>query len=337
MSLDSVSKKGDHAYIKKSKSTDLGRRARPMFRGLGKWRVSNISADGSVLVGSRQVGTDWEAVRWTRRTGLVGLGHLAGYKNSSAAAASQDGSVIVGFVDSSTADRQAFRWTKSSGLVLLGTLPDESTSRAYDVSADGALVVGSSGNRAMVWTAAEGMGSLPGVGTSSAAHGVSGDGAVIVGATNSEDYDGLRAFRWTADCGLVNITPEEDMGSEAFGVSADGCTVFGMYANHDDAFIWMPFSGAFHPETIDHDIMNSGVYDASADGSVVVGFGSDTLIWDKARCGAAYLKDVLTDDLGLDLTGWQLDSAVAISDDGLTIVGNGNGPDDQTAWIARLG
>jgi len=47
---------------------------------------------------------------------------------------------------------------------------------------------------------------------------------------------------------------------------------------------------------------------------------------------------VLVDDYGLDLTGWKLWKATAISDDGLTIVGSGENPNGETeAWIAYLG
>ncbi len=46
---------------------------------------------------------------------------------------------------------------------------------------------------------------------------------------------------------------------------------------------------------------------------------------------------ILVTDLGLDLTGWQLDTATGISADGMTIVGHGNNPNGFTeAWIATI-
>jgi uncharacterized membrane protein len=48
------------------------------------------------------------------------------------------------------------------------------------------------------------------------------------------------------------------------------------------------------------------------------------------------LKDTLI-GAGLDVSGWSLTSANAISADGFTIVGNGINPSGQTeAWVANL-
>jgi hypothetical protein len=49
------------------------------------------------------------------------------------------------------------------------------------------------------------------------------------------------------------------------------------------------------------------------------------------------LKEVLTNNYGLNLTGWTLLEATAISPDGKTIVGYGTNPSNDTeAWIASL-
>jgi hypothetical protein len=93
----------------------------------------------------------------------------------------------------------------------------------------------------------------------------------------------------------------------------------------------------------------SQAFAASADGSVVVGSGRPEGCFDEdgSSCGEAFiwdavdgmhnLRDVLADDFGLDLTGWRLEDARDISDDGRTIVGRGTNPDGfEEAWIAVL-
>jgi probable HAF family extracellular repeat protein len=89
-------------------------------------------------------------------------------------------------------------------------------------------------------------------------------------------------------------------------------------------------------------IGNSNAHAVSADGSVVVGTAFSpsnpnyqAFIWDAAH-GMRSLQQVLTDD-GLNLTGWVLTDARAISADGNTIVGNGLDPNGKgEAWIANI-
>jgi hypothetical protein len=79
----------------------------------------------------------------------------------------------------------------------------------------------------------------------------------------------------------------------------------------------------------------------SADGEVVVGVtssdGGDTaFVWD-AEHGMRGLEDILTDEFGIDLTGWQLSVASAVSADGRTVAGYGFNPSrDIEAWMASL-
>ncbi len=197
------------------------------------------SADGSVVVG--QGGSAnipfAEAFRWTQSGGIVGLGFLPGANYSQASGVSADGSVVVGYSDSSVGG--AFRWTQSGGMVGLGTLPGGDLSQANAVSGDGSVVVGSSGNEAFRWTQSSGMaglGTLPG-GTASQALAVSADGSVVVGSSNSTSFPASNeAFRWTTATGMksiggllvasgVNMTGWTL--TNATGVSADGSVIVG--------------------------------------------------------------------------------------------------------------
>lgn len=108
--------------------------------------ASDVSADGSVVVGystsgvHNVVGGDYQAFRWTQSGGMTGLGFLSGGTVSSATAVSADGTVIVGFGDSS-GGYQSFRWTETGGMVGLGNLPNAS-GNAVAVSGDGSVIVG---------------------------------------------------------------------------------------------------------------------------------------------------------------------------------------------------
>ena len=90
-------------------------------------------------------------------------------------------------------------------------------------------------------------------------------------------------------------------------------------------------------------LFSSVAYGVSGDGSVVVGSSNATsgaspneaFLWDEAH-GLRNLNLVLG-ALGLDLTGWTLEQARAISEDGRTIVGIGHSPSGgNEAWIAVI-
>lgn len=167
--------------------------------------VRGASTDGSILVGRGAIapsGADpqGEAFRWTLAGGFQPLGDLAGgLIESSAAACTPEGSVIVGYGTSGSGAnaRQATRWTQATGMVSLGDLPGGAMSgEALAVSNDGKTVVGYSstdlGTEAFIWREGVGMQNLRTVLIGSgltltgwvlnSATGVSGDGLTICGS-----------------------------------------------------------------------------------------------------------------------------------------------------------
>jgi len=86
---------------------------------------------------------------------------------------------------------------------------------------------------------------------------------------------------------------------------------------------------------------HSGAYAVSADGGIVVGYGTTQLggeafLWDELN-GMRNLRDVLVQDCGLNLTGWTLADASGISADGMTVVGWGYDPSGNIeGWVATL-
>ncbi len=88
-------------------------------------------------------------------------------------------------------------------------------------------------------------------------------------------------------------------------------------------------------------VFRSYSFGVSGDGATVVGvswdeFSDKAFIWDIDN-GMQNLKDLLVNDHSLNLTGWTLNRATGISNDGLTIVGFGTNPAGETeAWIATI-
>jgi len=183
------------------------------------------------------------------------------------------------------------------------------------------------------------LGFLDGGGNSSGAEDVSADGFVIVGVSDSTN--GIaEAFRYTPTDGMVGLgdLPGGGFFSIAYAVSDDGLVVVGTGSTEagDGAFRWTSESGMVGLGSL----FPGGISTANAtnaDGSVVVG-ASDTfaVIW-RVDEGLDVLQSVLTDEYGLDLTGWRLESATGISSDGTVIVGVGRNPQHRTeAWMAVL-
>jgi probable HAF family extracellular repeat protein len=315
--------------------SSVGLAAPPSFQGLGGQGLAwGISADGSTVVGGTTAGgslppLQYEAFRWQNGV-MSSLGDLPGGDTKSRAyAVSADGSVVVGYA-LDAAGQVGFRWANGEMSPLPGvggTAPRTLVARG--VSADGSVVVGGLpsviGPRGFRWengvTTTLGMG-LP------QADAVSADGSVVIGWGVEEG-----AYRW--ENGVVT-----SLGSlYPWGLSANGSVVVG--AGATDALRWE--SGTITS-------LGPGLaMDASADGSIIVGTKStlasflsgddgdpNGFIW-TPQLGYRDLRDFLTNDCGLDLTGWGLLCAKGVSDDGLTICGDGINPAGLgEPWIAHI-
>ena len=347
-----------------------------VFMGLGDLdggsfssEAFGISADGQFVVGHSNSSSGREAFRWSMSEGMVGLGGLGGAGsppgfNSTARAVSADGSVVVGRVLQTAKGFQAFRWTEASGMELLGASPGLTTREATGVSGDGSVVVGGNmycclGTLAQAWSWTEeggfvGLGDLPGGSFRSNGWGVSADGSVVVGDSTSDLNlsGGLgEAFQWTEDSDMVGLglLPEAIWStSAAKAISGDGSVITGSsgspLAAGIEPFRWTEENGMVGLGLLPGALRGYGGA-VSGDGTVIVGTNDfddldpeirEAFIW-KDSLGLRNLKELLVSDLGLDLTGWVLNSATGISADGLTIVGNGINPSGlREAWIANI-
>ena len=310
------------------------------FQGLGDLdlfdsRAYGVSADGSVVVGRGNFTSGWGAFRWTESGGMESLS--GDFQPSTAYGISADGLVIVGGGRNESGYTEAFRWTENGGFEGLGDIIGGSfESWAYDVSADGTVIAARGldgfGHKACRWTAATGMQSLTETSSRSLAYGISANGRVIAGEHNGQ------GFRWTQSGGMEIIG-----GHCCEGVSADGSVVVGRgnFTSGWGAFRWTQSGGIQELGDLSGGSFNSYAYDVSDDGAVIVGrgttdLGSEGFIWDSVN-GMRNFKDVLENDYGLDLTGWQLASINSLSGDGLTFVGTGyNSSGYIEAWFATF-
>jgi probable HAF family extracellular repeat protein len=131
-----------------------------------------------------------------------------------------------------------------------------------------------------------------------------------------------------------------DFYSCAHAVSADGSVIVGRSKsdNGSKAFRW-------ENETMTGlgylpGYFSSIAHSVSADGSTIVGINrlpeDEAFIWDETN-GIQNLRDILINNFNLELSGWKLNEATGISDDGLTIVGYGVNPNGQAeGWIATV-
>jgi uncharacterized membrane protein len=322
----------------------------PRFEGLGILPESTgcvpaaISSDGAVVVG--HCFEAQEAFRWERASGITRLGASA--TKAWATAIDARGSVIVGTaLHHACPDCQEFQRAfraEPAALEDLG-LPEAKTNAvATGISADASVVVGyaygglANDYLGFRWTLQDGF-KLTGLGSPLA---VSGDGLVAVGIQTNQ-----QAVRWTPQGEAIELAalPDQTL-SIAYAVDADGSVIVGgswsgtlttavRWTEQGDTTSFAPLSGDTY----------AAFYATNADGSIAVGVshplrpptlvGGHALIWDEAR-GLRTLESELA-RAGVDIGGWSLVHAYAVSADGRVISGVGTNPSGQSeGWLARL-
>ncbi len=322
--------------------------------GIFDSRAYDISPDGSVVVG-RSVDTtataSFVAIMWTELGGIVPLGDGGmSVTRSQARAVSNNGEVIVGqFYPESSSRPVAFRWTSSTGMVaLVDTAAGFERGQAFDVSSDGQYIVGvgsssTTPNQAFRWntsTAVTWLGWLPSNPLDSFAFGVSADGSAICGLSFSGNEFGVEVFRWTEADGLVGLgdVPGGVFYAIPHGISEDGTAIVGqtrVSESMEEIFIWREGIGYILPDSAHgYSVATSTTHDGS-----IVTAGGPTIgpvLWDDQN-GFRNFVDILTDDYGLDVSGWSAISIAAVSADGTAFAGEGINPDgNREGWFARL-
>ncbi len=273
--------------------------------------------------------------------------------------------------------KEAFLWEGGvmTGLGFLEDPTVKFESVATAVSDDGLVVAGRSKvtdpndatkgvKDAFIWEAGvmTGLGFLADDGNDyeSEAFGISGDGTVVVGkAKNTDPNDATKsvkeAFIWESGVmtGLGFLQDDTaKVESEARAASYDGSTVVGNSKVDDpndptksvkQAFIWqdgvMTGLGFLADATGPFESKATGV---SADGSVIVGDskvagGKEAFVWIAESNEMRSLREIIEEDLGIDLTGWTLNKPPVMSADGETMIALATNPDgDVEAFVAYV-
>jgi probable HAF family extracellular repeat protein len=273
--------------------------------------------------------------------------------------------------------KEAFLWEDGvmTGLGFLEDPTVKFESVATAVSDDGLVVAGQSKvtdpnnagksvKQAFIWEddVMTGLGFLADDGNhyESEALGISGDGFVVVGRAKNTDPNNAtksvkEAFVWEDDVmtGLGFLQDDTSkVESEATAASYDGTTVVGTSKVDDpnapnksvkQAFIWQ--GGSMTGLGFLADVagpFESKATGVSADGSVVVGesktaAGKEPFIWTAESNEMRSLRDVLEEDLGIDLTWWTLNKPPVISADGETVIALATNPDgDVEAFVSYV-
>ncbi len=328
------------------------------FHQIGQITPDAASADGSIIVGSRNVPCEY--FTWTEATGVVGIGGACpGSGSGGQPDISNDGRRISGVYlnpanglrEMAYYDVDTAIWTPLGGM---GASLDGTMSSGWGISGDGTSVVGFAWNNpppfgtAMQWTEGGSNMSLGStvVGASSRANSVDFDGDVVVGWQDSSAGFRQGAVWENGVQKLIFDTAGNRLG-EASDVSADGQWVVGIGTNaHPEAWRWSQATGA---QSLGNVFGNGAPGLASAisgDGSKIVGtyrFGppatsGDGFIWFEGQ-GMLDLTAYAA-SRGIDTQNHRLSLPLGISADGRTVVGMGvlqGNLFPSIGWVLDLG
>lgn len=256
--------------------------------------VNALSGDGLSAVAIGLGSTGFQGIRWDA-TGTPFTLPTNPMTFSSFNAINYDGTVAAGFTNQTFGGlSDAVIWTASGGIQNIGTLPGWTGEASFTgMNNDGSRLVGYATDtmrRAVTWDSVEGfkiLETVPGGSGAGIAIDIAGDGSTVVGAVQVSNLN--RPVFWDADnqAHLIDLRDGYAVG-EANGVSAGGVIVIGNWRETE-----------FSDE-----------------------LGSLAFVWDEVN-GVRALQDMLTNEYGVDLMGWTLNTVTDITPDGLTFVGSG--------------
>ncbi len=306
-----------------------------------------VSGDGSTVAAS----SSGNAFTWTLNAGKNAL--PSGGQSAFTTALSYDGAMVVGSSQAADGYTYATMWTSAGQSLITHFLTANCKPKA--ISNDGSAIGGyyPNGSSSPFKSTSTSLWELTDLST---VYGMSADGKVITGSRSWTAYNDWGPIGFHHQARIWQSGTYTDLGSLslggdsfAMGISADGKTVCGWASS--DSMSWEPFRWTAETGMVGLDAPDgwSGpdkmawMNACTADGSILVGTAwngaawstapQQATIWDDSH-GTRFLSDALVNDYSLDLTGWQLNEATGISQDGHTIVGYGIGPSGSTEGFA---
>ncbi len=305
-----------------------------------------MSDDSSIIVGFSTSANLTVPVKWVNDNfALLPLppGNTQGIARSITA----DGSIIVGNAGSSFNPR-AVKWIDNVPVLIPGPSTNV-RSMAAGISADGTFIAGTAeptNSSRPAWFSLTASGYLPSLqyplnsfGTGEA---ISPDGRFIVG-TSVRASGAQSACLWT-DLGVPIQLPDVPgipAGSGAYDINREATIVVGTAGIY--AVRWVnggvpELLGSYSNDSFFDNLAG----DLTDNGRAIVGIGARSsaipvaFLWREGR-GIAPLKEVLESEFHLDLTGWTLTAASAITPSGSAICGRGTNPQGKVqAWVVRF-
>ena len=319
------------------------------FTAIGGVTALNNSGE---VVGAPASGNSTAEVFNINSQRLVNLGTLAGGALSFGRGINDAGQVVGYSQIDSVGDAHAFLWSSATGMVDLGTLPGYTQSGAAAINDSGQVVGGASydpkdgthgARSAFLYTSAGGMIDLGTLGGYFGAASAINDAGQVVGTSTTappvpdffgtgQPYAPTYAFVWSEATGMVNLgTLPGDNTSEATAINDSGEVVGdsqlvkgGGMGEITHAFLYTGEGGMIDLGTLGgEDSAATGVNDSGlviGDSSIDPGnvnAPSYAFIWSKAT-GMVNLNSLLPPS-----SGWVLNSAIAINNEG-QIIGSGN-------------
>ena len=258
---------------------------------------------------------------------------------SEAYGVSDDG-IAVGLAYDETNNPIAFRWTLDEGMTRLPVSRPDTFSRANGISRDGSTVFGwndqEDGYRSgVIWRNGQVIDLTDDLGNPiGEALASSADGSVVVGM-GYNTANGNEAWRWTATGGVQPIGVITGAPASVGQINANrqaSRSQIGVRSERIDVRRATSPDGFFFPQAYAFAVSDDGKVVLGASGA---GFAREATIW--TPTGGMQFLSTYAAAHGVTIPqGWDMNSALAVSSDGLTVGGWGFTPNTVGSFLVDL-